>query len=450
MRLFIFLLVPLLLHAGEMRDVYLKAKEEYVRSRKELIELRKSIGAERKKLKGMVKEKRKRVAELKKEVERKRKELDALYKKEEELLKKRRSLSFEMDELVGSIRIFAKRVRGVFVRSPFTAVYPQRISVLDGLLKKESFPSMDRIKKLFDQCFRDMELSGEVGFFNATYVGSDGKEKKGEVLYVGPFTLYGAGKGSFLMYDPDERKLVSLEDKTPWRFRRVIKGYAEGKREDVYVDISGGAALNQLLNRLTFSDQVRKGGPIGVVILLLGIFSLLLIAYKFIHLGKLSSHVEGVFPKVEELVGLGKFEELRKYVEGIDGPLSRVVKVGLQDGIRSKDVAEGLLEEAVLKEVPRVERFLSTLQIIASIAPLLGLLGTVTGMISTFHSITLFGTGNPRMMSGGISEALITTEFGLMVAIPTMFFYALLSRKADAVISKLEEAANLILGMRWK
>ncbi len=450
MRFLVFLFIPLLLHAGEMRDAYLKARAEYMRSRKELAELRKSIVAERKRLKGMVVEKRRRISELRRKIEERKRELDVLYKREEELLRKRRSLSFEMDELVGDIRVFAKRVRGIFVRSPFTAVYPQRISMLDGLLGRESFPSMDRIKELFDQCFKDMKLSGEVGFFNATYVGSDGKERKGEVLYVGPFTLYAAKRGSFLMYDPDERNLVSLEDRTPWRFKRVLRGYAEGKREDVYVDISGGAALNQLLNRLTFSEQVRKGGPIGIVILLMGILAFFIIAYKFFHLGKLSSHVGDVFPKIEELARDGRFEELKRCMEGIDGPLSRVVAVGLQEGVDNKDVAEGLLEEAVLKEVPKVERFLSTLQIIASTAPLLGLLGTVTGMISTFHSITLFGTGNPRMMSGGISEALITTEFGLVVAIPTMFFYAILSRKADAIISRLEEAANLILGTRWK
>jgi len=102
---------------------------------------------------------------------------------------------------------------------------------------------------------------------------------------------------------------------------------------------------------------------------------------------------------------------------------------------------ENALQEAILREIPPLERFLSTLGMLAAIAPLLGLLGTVTGMINTFHVITFYGTSDPRMMSGGISEALVTTMLGLCVAIPIMLCHTLLSRQVEIMISTMEEKA---------
>ncbi len=111
---------------------------------------------------------------------------------------------------------------------------------------------------------------------------------------------------------------------------------------------------------------------------------------------------------------------------------------------------ENALQEAILNEIPRIERFLSTLGMLAAIAPLLGLLGTVTGMINTFHVITYYGTGDSRMMSGGISEALVTTMLGLSVAIPIMLFHTLLSRSVETEICKMEEKAVSFVNMIFK
>jgi biopolymer transport protein ExbB len=120
-------------------------------------------------------------------------------------------------------------------------------------------------------------------------------------------------------------------------------------------------------------------------------------------------------------------------------PALRVIGRSIEAAESSKDVLEAALEEAILKEIPPMERFLATLNILAAIAPLLGLLGTVTGMISTFQVITLYGTGDPRMMSGGISEALITTQLGLAVAIPIMVVHHFLQRRVETLLSDMEE-----------
>ncbi len=111
---------------------------------------------------------------------------------------------------------------------------------------------------------------------------------------------------------------------------------------------------------------------------------------------------------------------------------------------------ENALQEAILGEIPRVERFLSTLGMLAAIAPLLGLLGTVTGMINTFHVITYYGTGDPRMMSGGISEALVTTMLGLSVAIPIMLAHTLLARRVETQISRMEEKSVAFVNIIFK
>ena len=117
---------------------------------------------------------------------------------------------------------------------------------------------------------------------------------------------------------------------------------------------------------------------------------------------------------------------------------------------RSRSDMENALQEAILGEIPAIERFLSTLGMLAAIAPLMGLLGTVTGMINTFHTITYYGTGDPRMMSGGISEALVTTMLGLAVAIPIMLCHTLLSRMVETQISRMEEKAVSFVNMVFK
>ena len=122
-------------------------------------------------------------------------------------------------------------------------------------------------------------------------------------------------------------------------------------------------------------------------------------------------------------------------------PVYNVLRAGLSATHETRETLENILQEAILKELPRLERFLPALGIMAAVSPLLGLLGTVTGMIGTFHVITLYGTGDPRLMSGGISEALVTTMLGLAVAIPVMLVHAFLRRRIEHIVGDMEEKA---------
>jgi biopolymer transport protein ExbB len=143
--------------------------------------------------------------------------------------------------------------------------------------------------------------------------------------------------------------------------------------------------------------------------------------------------------KIVELVKIGDFTQSSDLLEDKKGPVFRVLAAGLAARKATREVLDSVLEEAILKELPRLEKFLPTLQVLAAIAPLLGLLGTVTGMINTFQVITVYGAGDPRMMSGGISEALITTELGLAVAIPIILLHTWFARRVDVIIGDMEE-----------
>jgi biopolymer transport protein ExbB len=163
---------------------------------------------------------------------------------------------------------------------------------------------------------------------------------------------------------------------------------------------------------------------------------------RTIFLRGVHTNTDQAMGKVNELALQGKWQECDDIARDEKGrPVYNVLKAGLGARGEERETLESVLQEAILKELPRLERFLPAINITGAIAPLLGLLGTVTGMISTFHVVTLYGTGDPRMMSGGISEALVTTELGLAVAIPIMLAHTFLSRRVEHIVGDMEEKA---------
>jgi biopolymer transport protein ExbB len=180
-------------------------------------------------------------------------------------------------------------------------------------------------------------------------------------------------------------------------------------------------------------ERLEQGGIIGYIILALGGVTLILILERTVSLGREGRKIKA---------------QLHDATPHLDNALGRVLLVYYKDPAlagASLESLEARLDEAVLKQIPRIERGLSMIGILAAVAPLLGLLGTVVGMIDTFQSITLFGAGDPRIMAGGISQALVTTQLGLMVAIPTILLHTVLSNKSNRMIQILDEqTAGLI------
>jgi biopolymer transport protein ExbB len=219
----------------------------------------------------------------------------------------------------------------------------------------------------------------------------------------------------------------------------------------VYVDLSGGGALRQITHKPSPWEQIRSGGPVVWPILAIALLALLLVLERIVSLRRVHGNTDRLMDEMNRLASQGDWKACEDLVEGYedkDWPVLNVLAAGLSGRHEDRETQENILQEAILREVPRLERFLAILAILGAVAPLLGLLGTVTGMIDTFRVITLYGTGDPKMMSGGISEALITTELGLTVAIPIMLFHTFLSRRVDNLVGDMEEKgvalANII------
>jgi biopolymer transport protein ExbB len=278
----------------------------------------------------------------------------------------------------------------------------------------------------------------------AKIVNRKGEETQANVVRLGGFcSIYRNGQElGYLTLGPGTGSLLATSGEPDWFLENELNDYFDGKTKMVPMDISGGAALRQLARRVTFWEQVQSGGLLIWPILFVGAVAVLLIIERLIFLQRVRSNTDALMSKVNDLVLAGKMEEAYNVADAQSGrPTSNVIKAGLSLRECSGEVIENGLSEAMLRELPRLERFITPLKVLAAVAPLLGLLGTVTGMIKTFQVITVFGTGDPRLMAGGISEALVTTQLGLMVAIPVLVAAGLLARRAQRIAGDMEEKA---------
>lgn len=214
------------------------------------------------------------------------------------------------------------------------------------------------------------------------------------------------------------------------------------------VDTTRGEALETIRYDITLLEEWGQGGV--VIYPILGLFSLaiLITIFKAIELMRVrAARGEDLDTILQHLSNNDK-ESATKHAQSVGGPVGEMLAAAVENSDQDKEVIEEILYEKIVKAQPRLERFLAFIAVVAATAPLLGLLGTVTGMIKTFKLITIVGTGDARNLSSGISEALITTKWGLIVAIPTLIFHALLNRKAKGVIGSMEQAAvSFINGM---
>lgn len=362
----------------------------------------------------------------------------------------------EYKEISGNVRLAARDLAALLEQSPMTALRPERLERVRSVLREGYFPDIEDISSMAAALFDEMKLSGQVGLREASFVGREGVEQTGEVMTLGAFTaIYRTSDGGeigFLRYSQSERKLFALSALPPSGMARGLHSYLDGRSESVIIDISGGAALRQITQEVGLWEHLLLGGPIVYPILALGVIALIVVAYKFVFLNRVHGNTDRIMGEVSALASRGDWEGCEAIVRKCKDKKMPVIEV-VSDGLSARDedraTLESVMQEAILRELPRVERGLSMLAVFGAVAPLLGLLGTVTGMIETFRVITLYGTGDPRLMSSGISEALITTELGLIVAIPIMLFHTFLSRRANAIIGEMEEKAvhlsNIIL-----
>ncbi len=335
-----------------------------------------------------------------------------------------------LKELFGVLQQAAGQASGDFQASMTNVQFPDRIQFLDALAKKmgesDRLASIEEIERLWFELQREMTESGKVVRFDTNIITAGGEDVQRTVVRVGVFNAISGGK--YLNYNPDTGRLSELARQPQKRYLDKVE-----KLEDLQsgqtafgLDPSRGQLLSLLVRAPSLEERLEQGGIVGYIVLSLGAIALLFAAYRLTWL---------------TIVGAKIRAQVKNPDKPGNNPLGRVLKVYAENRDDNVEALELRLGEAVMKEVPRFQSGLMFMKIIAVIAPLMGLLGTVTGMIITFQQITLFGTGDPQMMAGGISQALMTTVQGLVVAIPTVFLHTLMSSRAKVLTQILEEQA---------
>ena len=373
-------------------------------------------------------------------------QLEAEYKKNEEILRvKEEAYQKELGSLVelfGHLQSSAGEAAVQFSGSLTSAQFgTERVDFLNNLTSKMSetteLPTIREIEGLWFELQREMAASGEVVSFDTTVVDVDGETSTCNVTRVGLFNAVCDGK--YLEYVAATGQYAFLPRQPAGRFTKTANkvGDAEvGEQVKFGIDPTGptgGSLLANLIQTPSLAERAAQGREVGYAIIFVGLIGIGL-----------------AFWKLWSLYVLGKAVRAQAGSQTLDvrNPLGRVLKVGEENFKKDIDTLELKLAEAIMAERPSIERGIGAVRIISVVAPLAGLLGTETGMIVTFQMITLYGTGDPKLMAGGISQALVTTVLGLLVAIPTTLLHSFTASSAKGIISVLEEQSTGILAER--
>ena len=341
-------------------------------------------------------------------------------------------------ELFGHLTSTAGDLASNMEVSLISAQYPNREEFLEQLIAKMSgsdkLPSIEEIERVWYELNREMVESGKIASFTAEVAKPDGDKVEQKVVRVGAFNVV-SEDGMYLQYVPSKDSLEELarQPSGPYiGWARELAAATEGMHH-FGVDPtgpSGGSFLAALINSPNLEERWHQGGYIGYAITAIGVFAFILALIRLAYLSAVSARVNS---------------QLKSDQAKDNNPLGGVLKIDEENPSMDSDTLELKLSEGVLKETPKLEAGLTLLKIIAAVAPLMGLLGTVTGMIVTFQAITIFGAGDPKAMAGGISGALVTTVLGLLVAIPTVLLYTIVNGRAQRIIHILNEQTTGII-----
>jgi biopolymer transport protein ExbB len=339
--------------------------------------------------------------------------------------------SASLDELFSVVRQLSADIRPAIANSLVSTQYPARTTLLDKLTASKHVPRLSELEDLWFLMQQEMTEAGKIIEYPAAVVGADGKRSTRQVTRAGVFTI--VSQGSFLRFHPGTNSLVEYSRQPTARYRDVAGTFENTPPEEIapmVIDPSQGGILGMLVQWPDMRERISQGGIVGHIILVLAVVAALVAVQRFLALTVIERRVN---------------RQLRQKEPRPDNPLGRVIRVYTESQHRDTESLRLKLDEAILNELPRLESGLSTLTLLAAVAPMLGLLGTVTGMIKTFQVITLFGSGDPRLMSSGISEALVTTVEGLVTAIPILLVHSMLSLKSEKLAHVLDvQSAGLI------
>lgn len=317
--------------------------------------------------------------------------------------------------------------------SLISAEFPDRSRQLAAIADAKALPTIDQLERLWFSLQQEMTESGKVVYYDQEVLSAAGEPRQAKVIRIGAFNALADGK--YLRYLPETGKLADLPRQPESEFTDLAEAISTAQTGPVAIGIdpTRGAILGMLIQTPDTLERLAQGGAIGYIIMALGVIGFLYGVVRLVVLTRIGQKMTRQMnsPEISE-----------------DNPLGRVLAVAEHSAAQETDNLELLLDEAITREVPALERGIAMIKLLAAVAPLLGLLGTITGMILTFQSISLFGTGDPKLMAGGISQALVTTMQGLCVAIPLLFLHSLVVARSHILIQILDEQTAGLISRR--
>ncbi|CCE25630.1 DUF3450 family protein [Methylotuvimicrobium alcaliphilum] len=336
-------------------------------------------------------------------------------------------------ELTGVAKQAAGDLKADLENSIVSAQFPERSGKLAAMTQSKALPTLEELESLWFYLLQEMTESGKVVKFGSDILTASGEPRQAEVVRIGTFNAI--ADGQYLRYLSETGKLAELARQPGGAYNSLAEKFAgtSSGTADLGVDPTRGVILSMLIQAPDSIERIQQGGGIGYIILLLGGFGLAYGLYRLLMLTQ-------THKRVSEQIASTEVSEAN--------PLGRIIAAVEQNQTQNTETLELILDEAITREVPVLEKGLSMIKLLAAVAPLLGLLGTVTGMIATFQSISLFGTGDPKLMASGISQALVTTMLGLCAAVPLLFLHSLLAYRSRALIQILDEQSAGIISRR--
>jgi biopolymer transport protein ExbB len=339
-----------------------------------------------------------------------------------------------LGELFGVVRQVAGETRGIVENSMVSAQFPGREEGLEKLAGSRDLPSIGELEDLWYTLQQEITESGKAVTFQAKVTQPDGTKVDQTVSRIGVFTAL--SNGEFLDYNGESGSLRRILKQPLTEFTNAaddFTGASAGEFVEAPLDPSKGALLALLTQTPDTQETVEQGGGVGYIIIGIGILGSIMALIRLFVLFTTNARVNA---------------QAKSDTADENNPLGRVMKIYQDNPESDVETLELKLDEAILREVSALETFLSTIKVFSAIAPLLGLLGTVVGMIETFQLITLFGTGDPKLMASGISKALVTTMLGLIVAIPLTLLHSLVQSRAKSIAEVIEERSAGIVARR--
>jgi biopolymer transport protein ExbB len=350
-----------------------------------------------------------------------------------DLQQKLQQRTTEMGDVYSIFNEFTGDFAAVFNSSMTAIEFPNRSDQVNALLKNEALASIADMQSMWLLLQEDMTAASKIQQLMVPVVQTNGISELTSIVRAGTFTAF--SDGEFLRYIAEVGELLALERQPASRYVATLNAFdVKNDGQLLTIDPTGGSLLGLLSYSPSLRERIEQGGMIGKIILALGFLGLALTVWRLVYLSSIYMSI--------------KSQQKRPEQAKDNNPLGRVI-LSAQTEFTSTAITQGAqselealqlkLDEAVLLEVPNLERGHNFIKLLAAISPLLGLLGTVTGMIITFQAISLFGSGDPKLMASGISQALMTTVLGLVVAIPLLFGHSFLAALARTMIQRLDE-----------